>query len=254
MDPKNTRSQAITIPGAIIVAAAIIAIAIVWATKPAKAPVAANTLPGQMPQVNMAPVTAADHILGNPAAPVKIVEYSDPSCPYCQMFNQTMEQVMSVYGASGKVAWVYRQFPLDKPDANGNVLHPLAGIQAEGLECAAALGGNSAFWAYEKEWFSTFPSNGADEAASLNSQQMAQVAKDVGLDALAFNDCVTSNQFKSKIDAEYTDGINAGVPGTPFNIIITPSGSTIPLTGTNGGAISYLTLKSVLDTLLTGSQ
>jgi protein-disulfide isomerase len=254
MDPKNNnhssmRSQLLTIPGAIIVAGAIIAIAIVWTTKPAKTPVVQNTT-GQVPQVNMAPVTTADHIFGNPNAPIKIVEYSDPSCPYCQLFNPTMEQIMTTYGAGGQVAWVYRQFPLDKPDQNGNILHPNSGTQAEGLECAASLGGNNTFWAYEKAWYSTFPQNGASEAASVNSQQMAQVAKTAGLDAVAFNDCVTSNQFKDKIDAEYTDGINAGVSGTPFNIIITPSGSKIPLPG----AASYATIKSTIDTLITASQ
>jgi protein-disulfide isomerase len=245
---NNTRSSLVTIPGAIIVAGAIIAIAIVWTTKPAKAPSAQNSgaQTPQVGQVNLAPITATDHILGNPNAPIKIVEFSDPSCPYCQMFNPTMEQIMSDYGPGGQVAWVYRQFPLDKPDQNGNVLHPLSGTQAEGLECAASLGGNTAFWAYEKAWYSTFPQNGASETAAVNSQQMAQVAKSAGLDAVAFNDCVTSNQFKTKIDAEYTDGINAGVSGTPFNVIITPSGSDIPL----AGSVSYATLKTTIDTLI----
>ena len=94
------------------------------------------------------------------------------------------------------------------------------------------------------------PQNGAGETAAVNSQQLAKVAKDVGLDATAFNDCVTSNQFKNKIDAQYTDGINAGVSGTPSNIIITPSGTMIPLTGANSGAVSYATLKSIIDTLI----
>lgn len=246
MDPQNsTRSQLVTIPGAIIVAGAIIAIAIVWTHKPASNTALQNTA-GGVPQVNMAPVTAADHILGNPSAPIKIVEYSDPSCPYCQMFNPTMEQIMTAYGAGGQVAWVYRQFPLDKPDPNGNVLHPLAGVQAEGLECAASLGGNTAFWNYEKEWYSVFPQDGANEAASVNALQMAQAAKSAALDAVAFNDCVSSNQFKDKIDAEYTDGINAGVSGTPYSIIITPSGTKIPLPG----SVSYATLKTTIDTLL----
>jgi len=252
MDSQNTsndnanRSPFVTIPGAIIVAGAIIAIAIVWTTKPAKAPAAQNsgTQMPQVGQVNMAPVTATDHILGNPNAPIKIVEFSDPSCPYCQMFNPTMEQIMSAYGPGGQVAWVYRQFPLD--------FHPNSGTQAEAFECAASLGGNTAFWAYEKEWFTNFPQNGAEETAAVNSQQLAKTAKDVGLNATAFNDCVTSDQFKDKIDAEYTDGGNAmlAVPadqrGTPFNVIITPSGNKISLPG----GVSYTTLKTTIDTLI----
>ncbi len=248
MEPQNnTRSQLITIPGAIIVAGAIIAIAIVWTTKPAK-PAAGGAASQQPAAVAMAPVTAADHILGNPNAPIKIVEYSDPSCPYCKMFNPTMEQIMTAYGAGGKVAWVYRQFPLDKPDPNGNILHQNAGHEALAFECAGSLGGNTAFWAYEKEWFSVFPLQGATgRTIAEDTAQLASIAKDVDLNAISFSDCLSSGQFKSRIDAEYTDGVNAGVSGTPTSIIITPTGTKIPLVG----AVQYDTLKATIDTLLT---
>lgn len=249
MQNNDLRSQLVTIPGAIIIAGAIIAIAIVWTHKPSET--VSNVTQQTAPAASgMSPVTSADHILGDPNAPVKIVEYSDLSCPYCKVFNPTMEQIMSTYGSSGKVAWVYRQFPLDQPDSNGNILHPNAGVQAEGLECAASLGGPTAFWAYEKEWFDTFPSDGADETPTVNGQQMAQIAKDVGLDAVAFNDCVSSDRFKDKIAASYTDGINAGVTGTPYAVIITPSGTRIPVPG----AQSYSTLKTTIDALLSEVQ
>ena len=101
-------------PTAIIIAAAIIAIGLIVAFKPA----------GK---------TTADHILGNPNAPIKLVEYSDPSCPFCRLFTPTVEKVMDDYGASGQVAWVYRSFPLDKPDANGDVLHKNAGHESQAL-------------------------------------------------------------------------------------------------------------------------
>jgi protein-disulfide isomerase len=55
---------------------------------------------------------AVDHLLGNPQAPVKVVEYMDLECPHCKIFEQTMHQIMDNYGPSGKVAWVSRPFPL----------------------------------------------------------------------------------------------------------------------------------------------
>ncbi|MFA5838938.1 MAG: thioredoxin domain-containing protein, partial [Candidatus Paceibacterota bacterium] len=36
-----------------------------------------------------------DHILGNPDAQVKIIEYSDYECPYCKSFHITMNQVVA---------------------------------------------------------------------------------------------------------------------------------------------------------------
>src|ERR1035437_9099602 len=104
-----------SIPAAIVIAGTIVAIAIIWSKNPAPT-VPKTTTQDQGVTINLSPVNAGDHILGNPNAPIKIVEYSDPSCPYCKQFNPIMEQVMSDYGAGGKVAWVYRQFPLDKPD------------------------------------------------------------------------------------------------------------------------------------------
>ena len=247
---KDNKSM-LTMPGAVIVAGAIIAIAIIWTQGPKNAGSgsstdAAKAIQGQLPQVTMAPLSSADHILGDPVAPIKFVEYSDPSCPYCQMFNPTMEQIISEYGPTGKVAWVYRQFPLDQPDANGDILHPNAGRQAQAFECAAALGGNTAFWAYEKTWFNTFPSDGAEEASDIDDQQIAATAKSAGLDAVPFNDCLSSGRFKTRVEQEYTDGINAGVDGTPYLVIITPSGSKIPLAGDQ----SYSTLKTTIDALL----
>jgi protein-disulfide isomerase len=167
------------------------------------------------------------------------------------MFNPTMQQVMTAYGPSGQVAWVYRSFPLDKPDQNGNILHPNAGHESQALECAASVCGNDKFWVFEKNWYDTFPLQGATQrSVADDTTQLAQIAKNSGLDAQGFSDCLSSAQFKDKVNAEYTDGINAGVSGTPYNIIITPSGSKIPLSG----AVSFATLKTTIDTLLTETK
>ena len=245
-DRRPPRSL-IGLPGAIIIAAAIIAIAVIWTHKPS--PSSSGTqqpaVPGQSAD-GMAPVTNADHILGNPAAPIKLVEYSDPSCPYCQAFNPTMEQVINQYGPGGQVAWVYRQFPLDKPVEGGGILHPNSGRQAEAFECAASIGGNKSFFAYEERWFSVFPQDGASRAEATDNAQIIQTAKDIGLDMTAFTACIGTGKFKDKLDASYADGINAGITGTPYTILITPSGTKIPLEG----AASYATLKNSIDALL----
>ena len=247
-------SSPLTLTGSVIIAGALIAVAIIWTQKPVVtnggSAGVAQALQNQLPQVSMAPISSIDHILGDPGAPVKIVEYSDPSCPYCQLFNPTMEQIENEYGPSGQVAWIYRQYPLDKPDANGNILHHNSGRQAEALECAAGVGGNTAFWKYEKAWFETYPQNGAQESPAVSDQQIAAAAKSAGLDAVSFNDCLSSGRFKARVDAEYTDGVNAGVDGTPYLVIITPSGTKIPL----AGAQSYSTLKTTIDALLSGNQ
>lgn len=242
MEPRH---PALTVPGAIIIAAAIMAIAIIYVFHPAKAVQPASPSVG-VSQITMRAVSSSDHILGNPNAPIKIVEYSDASCPFCKMFNPIMSQIMDEYGSSGNVAWVYRDFPLDQPDQDGNVLHPNAGREAQALECAAVLGGNDKFWAYEKEWYTNIPEDGADRSTTDDMTQITQTASDVGLDAKAFSNCLSSGQTKDAVQKDYLDGINAGASGTPYSIIVTQDGGKIPLVG----AQSYTTVKAAIDTLL----
>ena len=66
-----------------------------------------------------------------------------------------MNQIMKKY--DGKVAWVYRHYPIDKPNARGQILHPDAGTKAQAAECVASLGGNDAFWKYTDALFNTIP-------------------------------------------------------------------------------------------------
>jgi protein-disulfide isomerase len=57
-----------------------------------------------------------DHIRGDPAAPVTLVEYSDFECPFCKRFHPTVKRLVDE--SKGQLNWVYRHFPLDE-------LHPV---------------------------------------------------------------------------------------------------------------------------------
>ncbi len=222
MENKPT-SSFLTLPGAIIVAGAIIAIAIIWVKKPANisAPVITDNAQQQnATNVNLASVTSEDHILGNPNAEIKFVEYSDPSCPYCKTFNPTMVDIMNQYGPSGKVAWVYRSFPLDTPDQNGNILHPNANHESQALECAATVGGNDKFWAFEKKLYETTPSVTGQTPNGLDQSLLPVIAKDVGIDQSAFSNCLNDGQEKQTVKDQALSGANAGVSGTPTSFIV----------------------------------
>ena len=67
--------------------------------------------------------------LGSPKAPVKIEEFSDFQCPFChQYFLQTFHQLLKDYIATGKVYYVYYNYPLN--------FHPQAEPAAEAALCA----------------------------------------------------------------------------------------------------------------------
>ena len=142
----DSESKSNLIPGSIIVAGLLIAGAVVytWGPRPPAGGGPGDTQAREAKSgsaINVKPVTSADHILGNPQAPVKVIEFSDLECPFCKRFHPTMKQIIEEYGKDSRVAWVYRHFPLDS-------LHSRARKEAEASECAAELGGNEKFWAY----------------------------------------------------------------------------------------------------------
>ncbi len=219
---ENNKTSLVTLPGAIIIAGTIIAVAIIFVNRP----VQNNNLidntksTNETKQINLSPVTAEDHILGNPNAPIKIVEYSDPSCGYCKIFNSTMTEIMDQYGPTGKVAWVYRHFPLDKPDQSGYVLHPNAGNESRALFCISTLGGNNKFWEYQKQFYVMTPSVTSQTPQGLDQKQIPILAKEIGINTVSLAECMNSQEAKDKVSADYLSGINAGVSGTPASFVL----------------------------------
>ncbi len=212
---KN-HSKSLNIPTAIVIAGAIIAIAIIYT----KGPSPAKQVIKSSPEQQMRAITAADHINGNPNAKVRIVEYSDPSCPFCKVFHNTMKKVMADYGATGNVAWVYRSFPLDKPKPDGSILHPNAGRESQAFECAASLGGNEKFWTYTNRLYEITPSVTNNSPKGLDPKELQNIAKFAELNIDDFNNCLATNKFKDKVEADYLDGVNIGINGTPTSIIV----------------------------------
>jgi protein-disulfide isomerase len=184
--------------------------------------------------VNIAPVTSGDRILGNPNADIVIVEYSDTECPFCKRFHQTLQQIMAEYGKDGKVAWVYRHFPIPS-------LHPKAPKEAEATECAAEQGGNTMFWKYIDKVYEITPSNNG-----LDPAQLPVIASELGLDVTAFNTCLSSGKMTAKVKAQYDEGVIAGARGTPYSVLITKD-EKIPITQ---GALPYENMKAILDSIL----
>jgi protein-disulfide isomerase len=88
--------------------------------------------------INLDPITATDHYFGNKNAQVVIVEYGDMECPYCAEVHPTIQKIITDY--NGKVAWVYRDFPL--------TIHANAQVKAEAAECSSQQGGDATFFKY----------------------------------------------------------------------------------------------------------
>lgn len=229
-----------SVPGAVVLAGGLIAGAIVFTRSPAVR-TSAEGSPSASPPPAVAGETAVqsvtvrpvdisrDHVRGNADARVTLVEYSDTECPFCKSFHPTMDQAVREY--DGKIRWVYRHFPLD-------AIHPKARKEAEATECAGAQG---KFWEYLDEIFKVTPSNNG-----LDPAELPKIAKDVGLDVAAFETCLQSGEMAARVAEDLDDAQKAGAEGTPYTVILGPSGETVPFSG----AQPYGNLKQILDGLL----
>lgn len=238
---EEQKRNALTVPLAIVVAGALIAGALFLTTKnKSQSPDTAKVAETQSAQneITIEPVIADDHILGSPKAPIMIVEFSDTECPFCKDFHTTMHKVIDTYGKTGKVAWVYRHFPIDK-------LHPKARKEAEATECAAELGGNDIFWKYIDSLYKKTPSNNG-----LDPSMLSLIAVESGLNKAEFETCLNSGKYADKVEKQYQDAATAGGQGTPYTVIITKY-EKIPI---NEGAIPFsggpINMKLILDDLV----
>ncbi|OHA89338.1 MAG: hypothetical protein A2653_01450 [Candidatus Zambryskibacteria bacterium RIFCSPHIGHO2_01_FULL_43_25] len=184
--------------------------------------------------INIRAVSEDDHILGNPNAPVVIVEYSDTECPFCKTFHNTMHRLIDEYGKDGKLAWVYRHFPIDS-------LHSKARKEAEATECAAELGGKEEFWVYIDALFAKTPSNNG-----LDLSELPKIADEVGIKVSDFESCLSSGKYANKIQEDFQDAVLAGAGGTPYSILVTRSGERIAIEGGQ----PYDVMKTIIDAAL----
>ena len=201
---EQTSSSKYLIPSSIVLAGAFIALAVYFGGS--SSPTVVNGQPVANAKIEISPVIAKDHIVGDRNAELVIVEYSDTECPFCKVFHNTMKEVVKTY--DGKVAWVYRHFPIAQ-------LHARATKEAEATECAAELGGNQGFWNYINKLFDTTKSND-----SLDPAELPKIAGAVGLDVAAFNTCLSSGRHAEFIQESIEAAVKTGARGTPYSVII----------------------------------
>ena len=141
-------------------------------------------------------------MLGRADAPVTLVEFSDYQCPFCQrFFATTLSALKKDYVDTGKVRYVFRDFPLDQ-------LHPQARKAAEAAHCAGELG---KYWEMHELLF--------QNQKALAPPQLAERARTVGVDGAKFDECLSSGRHAVRVTRGLTDGAALGVQGTPTFVV-----------------------------------
>lgn len=159
------------------------------------------------------------YVTGSPDAPVEIVEYGDYQCPVCAGFDQVQyPDIKARLIDTGKIRFVYRDFPLDTP-------HPHARLAAH---AAACYNDQSRFWEGKAE---IYRRHGEWNFGSTRQAYgiFGDIASSVGIDRGAWEGCMESGTHAARIQASLEEGTRIGVGSTPTFLIdgrLYPGGSS----------------------------
>ena len=168
--------------------------------------------------------------MGDPNAPVKIVEYADFQCPYCMHYwEETEPQIIQNYVATGKVYYEYRSV--------GGFIGPESADAADAAYCAAD---QNKFWEYHDILFANWT---GENAGDFTPDRLRQYAAAIHLNVDQFNTCLNSGAHTNQVDQDVADAKTAGVQGTPAFFI---NGKLIE------GAQPYSAFQQAIDAALNG--
>lgn len=170
--------------------------------------------------------------IGVDSAPASIIEFMDFQCPYCKRFyTQAFKYLKEQYIDSGKVRFYVIEYPL--------ATHPKALLAAQAGRCASD---QVHFW----------PMFNALEldSATLDADQLDQLAKSSGLEGSAFQECVASRRHEQEILAGVREATSKGIHGTPTFIVGTATTKDIVEGELVIGAVPLGVLQSKINAIL----
>lgn len=144
-------------------------------------------------------------ILGDINAKITIVEFGDYQCTYCHLFHEnTKDALLQQYVNTGKVNFVFRDFPLNGPDSV---------LAAEAAYCA---GDQDKYWQYHDELYKNWA---GEKTGWVNQKSLDKFATTVGLDLDKFDKCISDKKYEQKVIDNYNFGQKIGIDGTPSFVI-----------------------------------
>jgi len=143
--------------------------------------------------------------LGDPSAPITILEWGDYQCTYCFRFHgTTLEIIQEEYVKTGKVNLVFKDFPLNGPDSV---------LAAEAAYCAEDQG---KYWQYHDELYNNW---GGERTGWITKTSLNSFAITVGLELDEFNSCLDEHKYRKRVLDLEQYGKDIGIDATPSFLI-----------------------------------
>lgn len=182
-----------------VVAVAAIAAGVWFGTRPSSPAVAPQAVAQTADKTTLLQVQPNDHVLGDPKAPITLIEYASLTCPHCAHFSvAVLPELKKKWIDTGKVKLIYRDFPLDQTALKA----------AQLAECA----GKDKYFGVIDMIFETQPK------WATASDPMAELGKSLRIAGLGENEvkaCLANDAVANGVVADYRGGETLGVNSTP---------------------------------------
>ena len=171
-------------------------------------------------------------ILGNPSAPITIVEFGDYQCHQCyNWFHNTKPAITKEYIETGKANLVFVDLAFlgrDSPTA------------AQASYCAED---QEMYWEYHDLLYNYQGSKIDDGWA--NNERLKAFAENLGLDMELFESCLDSGKYSKRVQFNIQQAKEHGVRGTPGFFIVGPDGQQ-----QLSGAQPFSVFKQIMDSMI----
>ena len=165
-----------------------------------------------VPEIAKAAITEG-MTMGDPNAPIKVVEFADFQCPGCGAYWQTIEPgIIAKYVDTGKVFFTYSPFSF--LGAYGSDKSWDESVKA--AEAAYCANDKGKFWEYRAFLFGN--QNGENQGAFARNRLIAFADK-AGLDVKTFTECLDSNKYYQNVQDANTYAQGSGLTYTPSFLV-----------------------------------
>ncbi|MFB5620617.1 MAG: DsbA family protein [Nitrosopumilus sp.] len=144
-------------------------------------------------------------IMGNPNAPITILEWGDYQCTFCYKFHQnTLDIINEDFIKTGKVKLVFKDFPLNGPDSL---------LAAEAAYCAQD---QEKYWQYHDELYKNWE---GERTGWITRESLDRFGITVNLNLIEFNKCLDEQKYHEKVIALHNFGKEIGIDATPSFLV-----------------------------------
>ncbi len=211
---NSSKKRDYILPASILIAALIIAGSLIYLAKSGNSSNSGNSNDNSKAQVaavaKKAPANdPRDVILGDPKAPVTIIEYGDYQCTYCgEFYKEVQPQLVDSFVTTGKAKLVFRNYTVIDLMSGGKESQ----LSAEAAECAKD---QQKYWPFHDALYKAEVADGKEANGNLKRDLFIKIAGDLEMDVGAFTGCFDSHKYADTVKSQTAQAQKDGISGTP---------------------------------------